>query len=310
MKWPKCHQNLLATILLLFLASMMFVMFRLRPQWQEYSRLRSERDGLEGQLKSSIWPRDASRLDALLRDYRKRIDKDLGTGTGQGLKQFSEDVLKRATSQFDERIIGEYGSIQDFMQKASQTEYKDQYDRLDTYLLGHKVNLDQSIFGMDESTNEPHKYQMLLKLWTTKGVVDCAVAAGLKVTQSRSSRGRPASQVHICPMRAYTISESAAESYLQEFPVQMEVRGKLSAFRKFVQLLCSDGHFFPIIQMELSTTPPRTSGKNPEKGDKDGFFRTRELTARVVCSSFFMPKAGEAVKMEVKKTRPSLPQGL
>ncbi|MBQ6474158.1 MAG: hypothetical protein IJJ33_19380 [Victivallales bacterium] len=310
MKWPKCHQNLVAVVFLLAVACLLAWMFRLRPQWQEYDRLRAEREGLEGQLKSSAWPRDASRLDALLRDYRKRIDKDLGTGTGQGLREYSENVLRRATSQFHERIIGEYGSLQDFMQKASQTEYKDQYDRLDTYLLGHKVNLDQSIYGMDESTNEPHKYQMLLKLWTTQGVVDCAVGAGLRVTQSRSSRGRPASQVHICPMRAYALSDSSAEAYLLEFPVQMEVRGKLEAFRRFVQSLCSENHFYPIIQMELVTTPPRTGGKNPDKGDKDGFFRTHDLTARVVCSSFFMPKAGEAVKMEVKKTLPPLPGGM
>ncbi|MBR0459004.1 MAG: hypothetical protein IJJ26_07190 [Victivallales bacterium] len=304
--WPKCHKNLAGIAFLLFVACVILAVVRLRPAWNTYQETREERESLEAKLKASRWPKDSARLNALLQEYDKKLKKD--TGSGVGLIQQTDEVLKKATSLFLPRITGEYGSVADFMQKASQTEYKDQFDRLDNYLLGKQIQLDPVVYGLNESTSEPYKYQMLLKLWTTQAVVDCALQSGLKVVHKRNPNGPQISaQIVAMPMRPYILSVNNETPYLMEFPVQLEVRGSMANVSKFIDSLSSDGRFLPMVKMELSVQSPGW-GKKPAKPDRDGHIRTHQVTARVVCSSFFIP-AGEGRKVEKSSNVPSLPRG-
>ncbi len=305
--WPKCHKTLLGVTIVLALVLLGVAFLRLRPNWNEYRDLTDERAFLEEKLKASAWPRDSQRLEALLKEYEKRLNKD--TGTGVGLKAQTDQVLRQATSLFLKRITDEYGSVADFMQKASQTEYKDQYDRLDSYLLGKQLQLDPATYGLNVSTSEPQKYQMLLKLWTTQAVVETALACNLRIASRRAGGqgGRPAAQITALPMRPYILSVNSAAPYLMEFPVQLEVRGSMESFSKFVDALCSDGKFLPMTCMEISVTAPAV-GKRTAKPDQDGRIRTHGIVARVVCSGFSLPE-GEGRTVEERSKLPQLPRG-
>ncbi len=289
--WPSQHRNLLLIVLFLIIALAVVGYLRTYPRWVEYTEIRDEKASIESKLIKSEWPKDPERLKAILSQLTKRLEKDNGNENGKGLKAETEEVMAKATSMFNERIINEYESIGDFIQKASQTEYKNQYDVLDSYLQGKNINIDSTIFGMDESTAEPLKYQMLLKLWTAKEIVDCALASKMMVMSRRpqaGSRGRMSALITVKPMQSYYINNSDSSPYLLEFPIHIELMGTLENFAKFTDSLFSDGHFLPMSKLELSAVPPQQ--RNPPKPDKEGNIYSRLIIARVTCSSFFLPQ--------------------
>ena len=287
--WPSQHRNLLLTVLFLLIAFAAVGYIRIYPRWVEYTEIRDEKASIEAKLIKSEWPKDPERLKSILSLLTKRLEKDNGNNNGKGLKAETEEVMAKATSMFNERIINEYESIGDFIQKASQTEYKNQYDVLDSYLQGKNINLDNTIFGMDVATSEPLKYQMLLKLWTVKEVVDCALQAKLFVISIPSpsgGRGKTASMITVKPMQSYYLNNNDANPYLLEFPIYIELRGTLENFSKFTDILFSEGRFLPLSKIELSALPP----SQRTQPDKQGNIYSRIITARVTCSSFFLPQ--------------------
>ena len=285
-QWPAGHRNLLAIVILLTFAAIAVAYLRLRPHWIEYTEMRDEKAGIEAKLVKSEWPNDPERLEAVLKAFSKQLgDKD------KGLKKDTAEIIARATGIFKERIENEYETIPDFIQRASQTEYKDQYDRLDSYLQGKNIILDTSVFGMNELTSEPFKYQMLLKLWTTQAVVDCVLNSKMGVTWRRltGSRGRMASNITILPMKSYCLNEGDANPYILEFPVQLEISGTIAEFYAFVESLFTEGRFLPVTRMELVNLAP-AGGKLP-KPKKDGDIDYQRIVVQIVCSSFFLPQA-------------------
>ncbi len=287
--WPSQHRNLLLIVLFLLIAFAAVGYIRVYPRWVEYTEIRDEKASIEAKLIKSEWPKDPERLKSILSLLTKRLEKDNGNNNGKGLKAETEEVMAKATSMFNERIINEYESIGDFIQKASQTEYKNQYDVLDSYLQGKNINLDNTIFGMDVATSEPLKYQMLLKLWTVKEVVDCALQAKLFVISIPSpsgGRGKTASMRTVKPMQSYYINNNDANPYLLEFPIYIELRGTLENFSKFTDILFSEGRFLPLSKIELAALPPSLKAQP----DKQGNIYSRIITARVTCSSFFLPQ--------------------
>ena len=289
--WPVQHRNLLLIVLFMAIASAALAYIRLYPLWTEYTELRDEKASIEAKLLKSEWPKDPERLNALLSQFTKRLNKDNGNDNGKGLIAETKDVIETATSMFNERIDDEYESTAVFIQKASQTDYKDQFNTLELSLQRYNVNIDNTVFGMSETTAEPQKYQMLLKLWTVEKIVQCAVDAKLKVINRPSpsgGQGRIVSMITVKPMQSYYINANDAEPYLLEFPVYIELIGTLENFSKFTDSLFADGRFLPMSQLELTANPP--SVKNPPKPDKAGDIYSKLITARITCSSFFMPQ--------------------
>ena len=283
--WPVQHRNLLLIVLFMLIALAAIAYIRLYPRWTEYTDLRDEKASIEEKLIKSEWPKDSGRLKAILQLFNNRLNGE------NGLIADTKNVIARATSMFNDRAEEEYESIELFMQKASQTEYKNQYDMLESYLQGKNIYIDNTVFGMDESTADPLKYQMLLKLWTVKEIVDCALEAKMIVLTRPSpsgAHGKVASMITVKPMQSYYISNNDASPYLLEFPVYIELRGTLENFSKFTDLLFTGDRFLPMSKLELVAVPP--SLKNPPKPDKAGNIQSKIIIARVTCSSFFLPK--------------------
>lgn len=309
-KWPREHRILLGTDIVLLILCLLAAFFYLKPRWVQYVEERDEKASLEARLNKSEWPKDSERLKAMLKDFNKKLDKD--NGNGKGLKKETTEILTRATELFKDKIVNEYGSVADFMQKASQTEYKDQFDKLDTYFQGKNIYIERSYFGMDELTSEPFKYQMLLKLWTTQAVVDCALKAKLKIITrplGGGNRGRRASHISVLPMNSYVLNQNESTPYLLEFPVNIELTGTLDSFSAFVDSLFANGRFLPMTKMELVAQQPNLQKTKP---DADGRINTRAIAIRVVCSSFFLP-APAPMKEVISTTRSAVggrPPGL
>ncbi|MGI6356328.1 MAG: hypothetical protein GX937_04970 [Lentisphaerae bacterium] len=312
-QWPERHRTLLGVIFLLVIATVLFGMMRLHPTWVAYDEARSDHARVEKKLEESQWPRDSERMRKLLDNYQAILNGR--KGGDPGLKKNVADAMKKATSMFEVQIKKEYGvspedsGIVNFMEKASQIEYKDQFNRLYTELEGKGVRLDQPVFGMDESTSEPFKYQMRLKLWTVEALANLVLKNNLRFTRESGagsrSRNNP-SMITVLPMRAYVIDKNDKAPYLLEFPVRMEIQGSMANFANFVNALQEEGVFLPMSQMEMRTVLPNL--RQPPKANQDDEMVLQNVVVTVVCSAFFRPH-GEAVKMEVKQKREMLPRG-
>jgi hypothetical protein len=303
--WPESCRNLLMITIAAFIAAALAFIIFLQPKWKTLQETRSDFARTENKLKESPWPRDSERLQTMLKNYQKT----LSSGKQGGLKSFSEDALKKATSLFNDKITDEYGSAALFINKASQIEYKDQYDRMNSTFQNQRIYLDQFIFGMDESTVEPEKFKMLLKVWTAEKLVSLALEHKLRITQDRSLRTGPhnqyfAAKISVLPERSYILEEGDKEPFLLEFPVRITVRCSMENFLAFVAALQTEPVFLPMVQMEMLTDTSPAS----RISDEEGNLSMNDLEITIVCSSFYRPSA-EQSKSAPKRSLPTLPPG-
>ena len=285
-------------------AILVFLLF-LQPRWHELRAAKDEYAATEKKLKDSPWPRDPERLQTLLNNYQRT----LGGARQEGLKKLAEDSLKRAGSQFEDKINFEYGDAALFISKASQIEYKDQYDRMYSTLQNKRIYLDRYIFGMDETTAEPDKYKMLLKIWTADKLVSLALQHKLRICVDESIRTGShnqfyAAKISVLPEKAYVLEEEDKEPYLLEFPVRITVRCAMADFLRFCAALQTEPNFLPMQQIEILTDVSRGG----ILVDDDNNLILNQLEITFVCSSFYQPSAGR-LKPSRKSNLPILPRG-
>ncbi len=306
-EWPEEHRNLLLLLLAaLLLIGCLYLVF-LQPRWKGLQEAREEFATADKKLGETSWPKDSERLKTLLAQYQKELG-----GKDGGLRKFTADALLRASSMFDARINDEYGNASNFIEKASQIEYKDLFDRMDFSFQNKKpgIYLVPNIYGLDEASVETNKYQMLLKLWTTEALVNLALEHKLSIGTDRNFKTappypHPGAKITALPINSYALSADDKVAYLLEIPVKMTVRGKLGQFVSFVKSLQGENVFLPIVQMEMLTEVPDKK-KNLRADDSVVVSDTLEIT--VVCSAFYRPSA-EAVKATPRRTVQLLPAG-
>ena len=302
-RWLPQHRILALLSLLLAIACAAYGFLRLRPQWRLYQDTLEEKESVDSKLNATAWPRDPDRLQVILKDFRAKLGKG---NSKNGMTADTAQLLEHATVLFRERIDAAYGSTEVFLEKSSQTEYKDQYDRLASDLREKGVILSSEIFGMDEETSEDLKYQMLLKLWTARAVTDRIFTSGLTILRKPDSRKRPVSVITVLPVKEYILSADDTSPYLIEIPVKVEMTGTMEQLQAFIHSLYTEDCFLPIIQMELSTPPPpppaQTDNGQPRKVEQ------RMIQVKVICSSFFLP--GNAAPSHTPSTQSqTLPSG-
>jgi len=303
--WPKIHHQLLIAAIITAVAAMLVYIVLIRPEYAELEEARESLRRTERKLKETTWPRDEERLKMFLKQY----EKALGTEKNPGLAQMTRETLSRCTSLFSTRIASDYESDQNFITKASQIEYKDQYDRLTSALSESKVNLTSKIYGMDETTVEPLKYQMLLKLWATELAVNKALASKLSIATvpSKNANDQPA-RVTALPIKNYSLDVKDTVPYLIEIPIQMTVTGNMEDFIAFCNSLQTEDTFMPVTQIEIVSLPP---GKN-DYGNKDGMISVERIRATIICSAFYQPPEAKTTKpggSSGKSNKPTLPAG-
>ncbi len=304
--WPAPCRNVLMLCIAACIAAVLVFLLLLQPKWRELREAKADYAANEKKLKDSPWPRDPERLQTLLSTYQR----SLGSARQAGLKKLAEDSLKRAGSQFEDKINFEYGDAALFISKASQIEYKDQYDRMYSSLQNKRIYLDQYVFGMDETTVEPVKYKMLLKIWTADKLVNLALQHKLRICVDNSIRTGPhnqfyAAKISVLPEKAYVLDEDDKQPYLLEFPVRITVRCSLNDFLQFCAALQSEPDFFPMQQIEILTDVSRGG----VLVDEDNNLVLNQLEITFVCSSFYQPSATGTLKPSQKSSLPTLPRG-
>lgn len=305
-QWPDLHRHLLLAIIVGILLCGVLGTTTVYPKWKELQESRYAFDRTERKLKQSEWPRDSARLQKTLQTYQKLLDD-----RNSGLKVFAENVLKDSTSTFTARIVDEYGSHQNFVNKASQIEYRDQHDRLDSAFQAKGIFLLQRIYGLDETSVESNKYQMLLKLWTTEAIVNQVLQHKLSIASDRNDRTgartpQPAAKITALPVKSYILDPQDKAPYLFEFPVRLTVRGSLSNFCQMLADLQKEGTFLPVVNLEISATVP---GKFAA-ADAEGKLTSRSVEVTFVCSSFYRITADTPRQNTTTTTLPTLPRGM
>jgi len=306
--WPQQHRNLLGvTFLFLVLVAVgYFVFFRARVQ--ELSDSRRALAKTQKKLQDTSWPNDASRLKRLLDGFNKDIN---GVGEKQGLKQIAESTLQRCTSLFAVKIQDAYGDDKNFMEKASQVEFKDEFDKLDSYFQGKGIFLAKTIFGLDDTSLDSSKYQMLLKVWTTEKLVNLALEHKLTVVSKHdpkvqtSQRNKPFALITALPINSYILNAGDKQPYLLEIPVKITVAGNMSRFLNFTEALQSEEIFLPITRLEIQAYPPN----DKDKGNSEGLLIMDRIQATIVCSAFYRPQGDNLPKASKALKKAPLPPG-
>lgn len=304
--WPKPCRNMLMLCIFAVIATVVIFLFFLQPKWKQLQESRSEFASAEKKLQDSPWPKDSERLRTLQNSYRRT----LGSKGKGGLIDFTEKAMKKATGIFKDKIIDEYGTYALFIDKASQIEYRDQYDRMFSTFQTRRIYLDKAVLGMDESTVEDEKYKMLLKIWTLEKLVNLALEHKLKICDDYSVRTGShkqyyAAKLNILPEKAYILDEENKIPFLLEFPVRMTVRCTMEDFLSFTSALQSEELYLPLQQMEITVD---TSG-NSRYIDDDGVLSFTNLEITMVCSSFFRISEDAARAKPSRGTLPLLPPG-
>ncbi|MFA6815406.1 MAG: hypothetical protein WCS73_03840 [Lentisphaeria bacterium] len=309
-QWPRCHRHLFIFSILGILFLMLICFVTLRPQWKELQQIRQEKQKAETKVRESSWPGDPERLNALLQDLKNKVENPKNK---LGVKATAEKILKEATSVFAERIVEEYGGMNNFINQASQIEYRDQYDRLTSRFEGQGIYLSKTLFGMDETSAEEYKYSMLLKLWTVEKIYEILAKNNLRIVQdpqvqTDANKRHDAAKITVLPMKAYSMDKDSEVPYLQEYQVQFTVGGLLPDLIQAFHDLQSGNDFLPVVRMECTH---ETLGRKRNRPNAKGELIIRRIQAVIVCSTFFCPdESGKGVPVMSNKKAIVIPSGI
>lgn len=283
--WPRRNRLLLYALLAMFAIALMVLYLYVLPKWrqfQDYQRAIGEK---ESRLAATPWPQDLAMLQHQHAMMREKLE---GTEDPDqpGLVRLSNDVLLQATATFQERILSQFDSPMHFINGVSRLDYKDACDRFAQELAEQQLTFDATRFGLNEDGQEP-VWQMTLKLWTAQLLCQLAREHHLAL---QAEEDIPA--LSALPPIAYTASENdPPPPYLLEFPIRLQLAGRLDDFLRFTQQLSTPIRFLPLKQLEITTLPPNP----PIPGQTN---RVDSCSFNIVCSSFFQPASRETTEHE------------
>ncbi|MCK5802149.1 MAG: hypothetical protein KAI66_04925 [Lentisphaeria bacterium] len=291
--WPKEHQNALVLFLLIVLGAIAVYFFLLRPQAADVAKMQEDLEDLREEVNKSDWPNDASRLEKLLQEKKRKLD---GTKTVPGMKDRSEQVLKLATDVLGQRVRNMVADGEEFMKNVTRIDYEIEFENLEEHLREnqHPVIIAEKVFGLSRDASHLDTYELLLQVWTVREIVDLLRESGLVIERGRGNgtklptpRGPAlqASLLTVLPPVSYILSSEDRNPYITEFPVQFTVRGSIQQVCTFLRSLHTADRFLPCKRFELRAAPPQR-GRTVDERDT---LSSRHVTVKMVCSTFFRP---------------------
>lgn len=278
--WPRPNRVLFYALLIMFAVALLVLYLYVMPKWHQYQNYQQAIQEKEERLAATPWPQDVRLLQQQYDEVRKKLEGNPETAE-VGLVILTDDLLRQATSTFEERILSQFDSPQHFITAVSRIDYKDAYDHFAQELEEQQVILDPTNLGLGEDTQEP-VWQMTLKLWTAQQI--CLIARKHHLT-ILSEDGIAA--IAALPPISYAVDESDATTpYLLEFPVRVKLTGKLEDFLLFTQSLSSSVCFLPLKQLEIQTLPPDPPLPGQVNTVDTAIFN-------IVCSSFLQPRGSD-----------------
>lgn len=268
----------------------------LYPRQARVAEIRARKQSLVGDLEKKGWPLDPSRLASLHSELKKEQDR-FGTLCNQVMDQastaFADDVARFTD-----------GGPDDFRDVVTLLDYREEYTALQQSLQG-RVQFDESVLGLGESSDSIYVYRLLLQLWTVKDLTDLALQCRLRPVPHPTERhftaegqGIPVSQVSVRPFLAYSLHEEKRTPYLLEFPVRLTLSGTVADMGEFLQKLQRGDRFFPLSRIEVrKVVPPKSRN------------RTDRIEMTVECSSFFRLESSRVTEVPDVREKKLLPPG-
>jgi len=302
--WPSQHRNLAAIVGVVLVAFVVAYVLLIRPKQQEVARTRTEMETLQTKLVQKGWPLDSSRLDKLKEEKSKELVRFV---------KLSDEVLQDATRMFDPKITSLFENADNFRNNVSRLDYKEEFIQAEQHFRDQGVIFGEEVLKLSENSDSPYTYQLVLQLWTLRGLTDLALKYGLKPavdprvrTEGEAGAGSaPIAKLTVLPMRAYVSQPNEKEPYLLEFPVRMVLVGRLENLCNFLRALhgpyslvvppgakpadLPEHNFFPVSRLEVHKAMP-SWGQPPAD----------QIEADIQCSSFYRLRASVPKAVENK----------
>jgi len=293
--WPMAHRRLMGIFVAVLAVWGLLFWLLVSPKWLLYKKTMREHDALAKKTKKIAWPQDASLLRKQLEQCQNELN---GAQETTGLKTLEKEVMAKATSTFNAEIAAAYAaptlneSIRIFTENASRIDYKFIASQLEAELIKRNCHLPPQLMTIEENAETPI-YQKVLHIWTLRLVIEKAYAQELELVADGQG-GNCA--VSLLPTISYKLFQKEKKPYLQEFPVQLKLRGTIDAFLKFAASLQQSDCFVPMKQMSVSSLPPEDVSLG-----HDVSVASQEFC--VVCTSLFQPPRSEAQREKQQDER-------
>lgn len=276
------HQYVLVAALLAVVLQGAFYFFLLRPRQAARAAAGKELSRMQERLSSSIWPRDADKLQQLLEEYRLQLKGDPKT---PGIEQKTAALLAQASRMYDQRIRELYGNKNDFYRNVSRLDFQEEFNRLQNQLQSQGINLQSGILNLTEDTVSSFNYQLMLQLWTLETLCRRFQEAGLSTINPQTVNTRASfskAQISFLGLQAFFREEKAERPYLLEFPIALTLYGSLEQFLEFCRNLHSDDVFLALRKISLTALPPLQL-----KADEKGMVENGVLRLEMVCAGYY-----------------------
>ncbi len=307
MKKIEAHKTVAAAALLVVVVCVVVYALALLPQIRSNREMREQAEKKEKELKELLdrrWELDPS--------YLGQLEKQYESHRRASMKRLT-DVLQNANDEF-RPLIDEHGTgdvkVYEWQAAVSLIDYQENFNNMKKNLAYQGIYLNDSYLGLSESTSLPddqmqNTYRLLAQIYVVERLALLTRKHGLKLGDGdwrpandddwRPDPRRPVAMIRALPVRAYTI-DSGEEPYLEEFPVELKVRGRINDLCRFLANLTDNGYFLPLERIVI-----KAAGVDAFSRPGYRYLTNEDIEVRLVCSGFLVLRDIEKLKQRKDK---------
>jgi len=310
------HKTLLSVAGMTLFLTVMAHLYLLKPKLSENKNLSISIKKVSDELRDrdKSWNLSPQYFQALKIRYDRIRNKRL-----DGLRE----VFVRANDEFKKLIDPiEYGqTVKQWRSGLFIMSFGEAYYNTMDEMKGINVNLDERVLGIraNQIVRRRQVYRKLAHLYVVREVVKLAKANGLKMTDAEMTADwcnengeknefvKQPAMVMIKTMRSFFV-QGETRAFMDEFPVEIRVRGKLRQLSKFVTALTLGKRFLPIDTISVRAIGAEKYLKSL-KFSKHGVENMVE--ARMTVSGFLVHEDVKKLsnkRLKIKQRKP-LPKG-
>ena len=263
--------------------------------------------------RNKTWKLDPEYFRKLKTQYERIRNKRL-----KGLDR----VFLRANGEFKNLIDPtKYGqTVKQWRDGLFVMSFGEAYYNTMNAMKGLNVHLDEKVFGMsaDQVVRKSQVYRKLAHLYVAKEAATLARRSNLTLTHTQMTADwceetsaknefeRMPAMVMLKPIRSFFV-EGEKEAFLEEFPVELRVRGKLSDLTKFITALTLGKRFLPIDRITIRAIGAENYVKSIQFAKKG----TENLVeARITLSGFLVHNDVDSlakIRLKIDNKKPARP---
>lgn len=288
----KNYDFLMKCLLCVIVVHFLFWYFVLKPKAERLDDALFEVADIQKALGDSASSLGPSKLNAINSELNAVV-------TRSKLDANYKEGIDHACETFQKQIANGYKSVSAFRNNASRLDLQTEFDRMAGHLADRGMTLEEPFQKMSGIGASGFFYQNIMYVWTAEKLMNLALDSNLIVckktyytvnkTEHKSRRtmsaetnaredvpGVVCTSVAALPVRSYFMESDSTVPYCIEFPVSIEVQGRLDNSIAFLSSLNSSGVFLPVSSFEFFSVPGRSFTNIPDN----------VIRMKLVCSSF------------------------